>query len=321
MAVYTQVTQADLEEFLQGYDLGSYLAHEGIAQGVSNSNFHLFTDKGRYILTLFEKRRVNYDDLPFFFAYSGHMADKGIVCPHALPDRGGNVVGTLAGRAVAVLEFLEGVDVKPGDLTPDHLVQVGEVTARMHVAAQDFEPQRENTMGIAHWHRLVDKAADYADEFSPGLYAELQAELTYLKENWPSGLPRGAVHADIFPDNVFFTDGKLSAVIDFYFSCTDFYAFDLAVTVNAWCFNKEDRFSPERCRAFMAGYQAVRPLPDEEKEALQILHRGSAFRTLISRLEEFHEHDPENTMMVPHDPAAYLKRLYFHQEFDIASFA
>lgn len=316
MAVYTSVTGAQVAGFLEAYDLGAYESHEGIAQGVTNSNFHLFTDKGRYILTLFEPRRTDYAQLPFCFAFANHLEAKGIRCPKALPDRKGNIIGELASRPAVILEFLEGRDVPKADLAPAHCAQAGALTAHMHCAARDFAQTRDNTMGVARWPALVEKARDYGD----GSYDELAAEMDWLHENWPRDLESGAVHADIFPDNVFFTDGKLSAVIDFYFSCTEFYAFDLAVTINAWCFEGEKTFSPARFDAMMDSYRAVRPVPPEERAALQVLARGTAFRTLISRLEEYHAHDPENTLMTPHDPAEYLARLRFHQENDIAAF-
>lgn len=320
MAVYTSVSAEQVKDFLGQYDLGAYVSHEGIVKGVTNSNFHLFTTKGHFILTLFEKRRVSYQELPFFFGFATYLSAKGIACPQAQTDRRGRTVRELAGRAAVILDFLEGSDVGKDELTAGHCAQAGDFAARMHVAAQDFPLRRDNSMGIARWQKLVAKAGDYADEFEPGLYDDLCAELAYLKESWPQGLESGAVHADMFPDNVFFKDGTLTAVIDFYFSCTDFFAFDLAVIVNAWCFEDERAFSRERFAAMMQAYQAVRPLPEGERAALQVLARGAAFRTLISRLEEYYEHDAGSTLMQPHDPGAYLLRLRFHQENNVADF-
>ncbi len=320
MAVYTNVTSEELSVFLRGYDLGEYRSHEGISQGVSNSNFHVFTDKGRFILTLFEERRVNYDDLPFFFAFAAHLRERGIACPRALPDREGREINELAGRAAVILNFLEGKDIKPIDLTYEHCAQVGTLVANMHVASLDFDGQRENSMGVAQWGKLVAKAESYAEKFEPGLYGELVRELDYLTACWPQGLPQGTVHADIFPDNVFFQEGKLAAIIDFYFSCTDFYAYDLALTVNAWCFGEGEMFAIDRFLSLMRSYQATRPLGDDERSALQILHRGAAFRILLSRLEEYFEYDPASSFVIPHDPGEYLKRWRYHQEHDVADF-
>lgn len=316
MAVYTPLDAEQVAAFLRRFDLGKYVSHEGIVKGVSNSNFHLFTDKGRFILTLFEKRRVNYADLPFFFAFSQHLAKKDIRCPQAQPDRDGNTVNEIAGRAAVILNFLEGGDVGKDELTPDHCAQAGALAAQMHVAARDFPLTRENSMGIGRWQALVDKAEAYADRFEAGLYDLMRAELDYLHARWPQELEQGAVHADMFPDNVFFKDGRLCAVIDFYFSCTDYYAFDLAATANAWCFENEKRFSAERFAAMMREYQLVRPVSAGEKAAMQVLSRGTAFRILLSRLEEYYEHDG-GTLMQPHDPGAYLLRLRFHQENDV----
>lgn len=319
MAVYTPITPEQAAAFLTRYDLGAYAAHEGIVQGVSNSNFHLFTDRGRFILTLFEPRRVQAGDLPFFFSFANHLAEKGVACPAVFPDRDGNLFSELAGRPAAILEFMDGASVAMDALTPNHCAQAGTLSARMHLAAADFIPTRENTEGMERWGRMADLVQSYADDFEPGLTRILREELEFLQRSWPQDLQRGAVHADIFPDNVFFQDGTLCAVIDFYFSCTDAYAFDLSVTLNAWCFGRGDAFDPARGRAFLGAYQAVRPLAEAEKGALRVLCRGSAFRTLLSRLEERHNHE-DGTLMQPHDPGAYLRRLRFHRENDVAAF-
>ncbi len=319
MAVYTNISAEQAKDFLGKYDLGNYVSHEGIVKGVSNSNFHLFTDRGRYILTLFERRRINYTDLPFFFVFSGHLARKGINCPQARQDKSGTTINELAGRAAVIIDFIEGCDAAKDDITVSHCAQAGELVAQMHKASADFAPERVNAMGIAHWRKLVEKARGYADKFEFGLYRFLAAELAYLEKNWPEGLESGAIHADIFPDNVFFKDGELCAVIDFYFSCTDFYAYDLALALNAWCFEKEKDFSREKFAAMTQAYRETRFLSRPEKTAMQVLCRGAALRILLSRLEEYFEHDGD-TLMQPHDPGAYLTRLKFHQENDVTNY-
>ncbi len=321
MAVYTSIASGEAQSFVAQYDIGAYRSHEGIVKGVSNSNFHLFTNRGRYILTLFEPRRVNEADLPYFYDFAAHLAANGITCPQAIAARNGDMVGTLGGKPAAILEFLQGEDIAVEALTADHCAQAGMLAARMHQAAQDFTIARANSMGLRTWRALTDKIAAYAGTFRAGLRDDLYAELDFLEENWPRGLPQGNIHADMFPDNVFFQEDRLTAVIDFYFSCTDFYVFDLAITINAWCFSLDGTlFRRGHFDAFMKSYQARRPLVPEEKAALQIMARGSAFRTLVSRLEEYCEYDPATALMQPHDPAAYLARLGFHQENDIACY-
>lgn len=317
MAVYTHITREELEAFLGAYDLGALVSFAGIEKGVSNSNYHVFTQKGRYILTLFEERRVRSADLPFFFAYAGHLKGKGIACPAPVADRGGNLSGRLAGRAACLLNFLDGEDIAVAGITPDHCAQVGALLARMHKAAEDFTPARENSIGITAWRGMVERTADQADGFEKGLRELLRAEIDFLEENWPRNLPSGAVHADVFPDNVFFSEGTLCAVIDFYFACTDFYAFDLAVAVNAWCFDAKAQFDAVRFDFMLRGYRSVRDLSAAEEAAFPVLCRGAVLRTLVSRLEEFFAHDPAKTLMTPHDPGDYLRRLRFHHANDM----
>lgn len=316
MAVYTQISAQELSDFLGLYDLGALVSFEGIAQGVSNTNYHVFTEQGRYILTLFEERRVNEADLPFFFAFSDHLSRGGIHTPRALADRAGRNIGRLAGRPAVFLNFLEGKDILKAKLTPTHCGSFGAGLARMHLAAEGFSMIRKNSMGPDKWRILADKTAGAADGFKQGLRAIIADELAELLRAWPAhdgGVPVGTVHADAFPDNVFFIDGQMSAVIDFYFSCTDFYAYDLAISINAWCFRPDHTFSLERYSAFIQAYQSLRPLNEAEALVLPLFCRGAALRILLSRLEEYLEHDP-STLMVPHDPGEYLTKLLFHKQ-------
>lgn len=317
MAVYTHVSAEELSEFLRLYDLGALVSHEGIAQGVSNTNYHIFTDRGRFILTLFEPRRVVEGDLPFFFAFSEHLSEGGVQTPRALPDREGRSIGRLAGRPAVILNFLEGKDIAKEQISAAHCSSFGAGLARMHVAAQGFSQRRSNSMGPEKWASLARKIGEGAEGFEAGLTTLIAGELHDLMAVWPSPqgealVPFGAIHADAFPDNVFFKDGEMSAVIDFYFSCTDYYAYDLAIAINAWCFLPDFRFSAERYEALISAYQEVRPLNEAEMTFLPLFCRGAALRILLSRLEEYLEHDPD-ALMVPHDPREYLEKLIFHK--------
>ncbi len=321
MAVYTDISDQQLSAFLEDYDLGTLERFEGIAQGVSNSNFHVFTDQGRYILTLFEERRVNKDDLPFFFAFSAHLSEHGILTPRALPDQEGNTIKTLAGKPATILNFLEGQDIPTSELTAAHCRSFGEGLAKIHNSSAGFEMERENSMGPEKWKELAAGTASRADSFESGLRGLIEKELEYALGRWPShgqdGLAVGPIHADMFPDNVFFVDGKMNAVIDFYFSCTEFLAYEVAICINAWCFNADHSFSDEKYAAFMGGYEAVRPLSAQERNYLPLFCRAAALRILLTRLEEYLDHDP-NTLMVPHDPGEYLTKLRYHQERELA---
>jgi len=316
MAVYTPVSEDQLRSFLKNYDLGDLQSFEGIESGVSNSNYHVYTDQGRYILTLFEERRTDINALPFFFSFAMHLKNKGINCPCPLSDHEGKLFSTLAEKPAAFVTFLEGQEVAPATITPGICAQVGKMVARMHVGAEGFKMKRPNSMGMAAWKELAAQTADQADAVEAGLRELIADELRYLEQNGlhdlQGDLPQAAIHADIFRDNVFFKDGKIHAVIDFTFSCTDFLAFDLAIVINAWCFDDDCVFQPDFFKALIEGYELVRPLTDSEKENLSLLCRGAAMRILSTRLYDWVFHDPDDFVQ-PHDPREYLKKIRFHQ--------
>lgn len=312
MAVFTHVTEDEIRDFLTQYDLGAYKRHEGIAQGVENTNYHLFTDQGRYILTIFEKR-IKEEDLPFIFSFTEHLAKAGVVCPEPYRNKEGNIVSYLQNKPAALTKFLTGSDTKEDAITAEHCQAVGWQVALMHLAAASFTQDRKNPVGLPEWEALIDHAGVRADEVQAGLAAALSAELAYLKAHWPADLPSGAVHADLFPDNVFFDEGCLSGAIDFYFSCHEIYAYDLAVVINAWCFDAQRRFDSARYEALMQGYENVRPLRDEEKASLPVLRRAAAVRFLATRLNDWLFH-PGDEFVTPKNPTDYVKRLEFFKE-------
>ncbi len=310
MAVYTKVHENELEVFLKKHDIGNLISFKGIEQGVENTNYHLLTTQGRYILTLFENR-VNPADLPFFFAYQEHLAANGIKCPSAVEDKNGNKTGRLCGRPAAIITFLEGKGLNPDEITANHCGQLGAAVATMHEAAAKFPLMRPNSVSLKMWRELATKTSARAGEILNGLSDFIDLELTHIEENWPKDLPRAAVHADIFPDNVFFNDGKFSGIIDFYFTATDFLSYDLALIINAWCFDT-NQFVPERFQAFMKAYEALRPMRDDEREALTLLCRGAAMRILMTRLHDWLFHTPD-AFVKPKDPREYIEKLKFHQ--------
>lgn len=318
MAVYTHIDDQALAGFLAGYDLGTLQSFKGIAKGVSNTNYFVQTDKNKYILTIFEEHRTKREDLPFYFGFSNHLAGKGIACPQALPDRHGNVIGTLNGKPAVFVNFLEGADIERGRTTPAHCGEMGGFAAKLHVAGSDFKQSRENTWAMKNWRKLADGIRSKMDSYSPGLEKLVYNELDFIEANWPKDLPRAVIHGDLFPDNIFFQGDEISAAIDFYFSCTEFVVFDLAIVINAWCFDMENKFQRERYDHLMNEYQAVRPLSHEEAEALPIMLRGTALRYLLSRLQELFAHTAD-TMMIPHNPQEYIDKLRFHQKTDVTA--
>lgn len=309
MAVYTRITEEELESRLADFNIGTLLRIEGIADGVENSNYHLHTSQGRYILTLFEKR-VNREELPFYLSYMRHLQGSGIHCPAAEKTLSGAEIFTLAGKPAIITTFLEGA--WPRDITPAHCAAVGHVLAQMHLAAKSFSPKRRNTMALPAWRSLIHACAREADNLEAGLFDRLEEALDATEKNWPRSLPQGAVHADLFPDNVFFKDGELSGVIDFYFACTEVFAYDLMLTLNPWCFDKAGVLDTDKSAALLKAYHAVRPLSAAEMSALPLLGRAAALRIVATRLYDWFN-PAKDAIVTAKDPMEHVRILRFHQ--------
>jgi len=310
MAVYTEVGDEDLATFLAAYDVGRLVSFKGIAEGVENSNFLVITDAAPFILTLYEKR-VAPADLPFFIGLMEHLAARGVPCPTPIRARDGDALRTLNGRPAAMVSFLEGV--WPRRIQAHHLSALGEALARLHIAGQGFALRRPNALGPEGWRRLAAACGRRADEVEPGLAAELARELEAIAAAWPADLPAGVIHADLFPDNVFFSGERLTGLIDFYFACNDFLAYDLAVCLNAWCFERGAELNVTKARLLLAHYQRVRALTPAELEALPLLARGAAIRFLLTRLYDW-LNQVEGALVTPKDPREYLMKLRFHRQ-------
>ncbi len=308
MAVYTEVTDDALADFLSGYDIGTMVAFRGIAEGVENSNFSLRTTAGDFILTLYEKR-VDPDDLPWFLGLMEHLALHGLVCPQPVHGRDGLALRQLCGKHAAITTFLPGV--WPRRVRQSHCAPVGTALAKLHLAGADYAPARKNALGPQAWQPLLDRCRGRADEIQDGLAQELDRSLDAILSGWPAGLPVGHIHADMFPDNVFFLDEKLSGVIDFYFAATDLLAYDIAICLNAWCFEPDFSFNVTKSRALLASYQSVRPLSQDEQDALPVLCQGAAIRFLLTRVFDW-LNTPSGAMVTRKDPMEYLRRLRFH---------
>src|SRR6516225_4181990 len=309
MAVYTDVSDDDLRAFAALYDIGEVLSCKGIAEGVENSNFLVATDRGNYILTLYE-RRVAPTDLPFFIALMEHLARHGVACPTPVPGRDGIALRELCGRPAAIVTFLAGM--WPRRILPFHCAALGRALAALHRAGASFGMTRANDLAVAGWRRLFEACRTRAAEVQRGLAEELAAELELLETLWPRNLPTGVIHADLFPDNVFFRDRELSGLIDFYFACTDFLAYDLAVCLNAWCFVPDGSFNVTKARLLVGNYRIARPLTSDEISVLPLLARGSALRFLLTRLYDW-LNQAEGAMVRPKDPLEYLRKLRFHR--------
>ncbi|MDR4307317.1 homoserine kinase [Chelatococcus sambhunathii] len=311
MAVYTEVTDDDLAAFMAAYDIGDVVSFKGIAEGVENSNYLLVTTRARFILTLYEKR-VERGDLPFFLGLMEHLAGRGIECPLPVRGRDGEALRMLCGRPAALVTFLDGVSVRRP--TARHCAALGQALAELHAAAEGFPIRRPNALSVAGWRPLAEAARGRSDAVLDGLDAEISAELDHLEAAFARlDLPGGVIHADLFPNNVLFLGERLSGLIDFYFACDDAFAYDVAICLNAWCFEPDLSFNVTKGRALLAAYHAARPLSGPEVDALPTLARGAAIRFLLTRLVDWLD-TPPGALVKKLDPLEYLKKLRFHQQ-------
>jgi homoserine kinase type II len=309
MAVYTDVVAEELAAFLAGYDIGELLAYKGIAEGVENSNFLVHTRRGNFILTLYE-RRVAAADLPFFLGLMEHLAQRGITCPQPVKNKKGEVLGKVAGRPAAIITFLDGMWIRRPSAA--HCAALGTALAKLHLAGLDFAGKRANALSVDGWRALYDNCGARANEVQHDLQQLLAGELAHLERMWPRDLPQGVIHADLFPDNVFFLGDRLSGLIDFYFACTDALAYDVAICLNAWCFETDHSYNVTKGRNLLQAYAAVRPLAAQERQALPLLARGAALRFLLTRLVDWFD-VPPGALVRPKDPVEYVRKLRFHQ--------
>lgn len=309
MAVYTEVSDGELAAFLAEYDAGELRAKTPIIEGVENSNYRVDTTGGRYVLTLFE-RRVQAEDLPFFMALMTYLEQKGLPAAAPVRDKSGATVKTLAGRPAALIRFMPGApETAPAE---DHCAALGDMLARWHVAIGKFPRSRPNPLSLGGWRDLADACRERADECAPGLAAFIDEELAFLSVHWPKALPAGVVHADLFPDNVLFEGERISGLIDFYFSATDFFAYDLAVCVNSWCFDAERNFIDANAAAMIAAYRELRPVASAEAAAFPALLRGAALRFLLTRLYDW-LNQVEGAIVSVKDPLEYRDIGEFHR--------
>jgi homoserine kinase type II len=309
MAVYTDISGEELEAFMGQFDLGAPLAFKGIAEGVSNSNFLLETEHGRFILTVYEQR-TREADLPFFLSLMRWLHDHGYPSATPMSAKDGALYKRIRGKPAAIVTFLNGLSVRRP--TNAHCRQAGVGLARLHLATQGFGGARANDLGQPFWAGLFQGYEDQAEGLKPGLASTIASDIETFARLWPQGLPEGVIHADFFPDNVFFQAGKFAAAIDFYFACLDFLAYDIGVCLNAWCFEPDGSLNVTAARALVAGYESVRPLSADERAALPILAWGAALRFFLTRLHDFRL-GGEGALVKPHDPLEYERKLAVHR--------
>ena len=309
MAVYTHIGEDELASFLDGYDLGRAVAFKGIAEGVSNSNFLLETETGRFILTVYEAR-TNPADLPYFLGLMRHLADAGYPSAAPVPGKDGEALRSIGGKPAAIATFLQGLSASRPSAAQCR--EAGRGLAWLHVAAQDYDGRRANDLGQAAWASMFAPLNEAAERLKPGLSSTINADIAHFAAHWPKHLPRGTIHADFFPDNVFFRDGKFAAAIDFYFACHAQLAYDIAITLNAWCFESDGSFNVTKSQAFLAGYEATRTLTPDEKALMPLLAHGAAMRFFLTRLADWAA-PAEGALVRPKDPLEYERKLAVHR--------
>ena len=316
MAVYSPIKKNELVVFLEQYEIGLLKKFEGILEGIENTNYKIITSQNIYILTIFEKR-VKLADLPFFINLKNHLIQKNFSCPRPIVNKKGQQINIFNGKSCVLISYLEGA--KTNIVSNHHCEQVGKVLSSLHQYTADFTEKRINGMNYQQWQNIFLKCKNHANQDFIHMLPVIEEELSYLKNHWPNDLPSGIVHADVFQDNVFFQKDIFSGLIDFYFSCNDFLCYDIALTINAWCFNKQNIFNKNKYQALIKGYESQRKLTTEEKKYFSILLRGASIRILITRLHDqiFHQND---AFVKPKDPNEYLAILKFHQRTNFREF-
>ncbi|KHK92967.1 homoserine kinase [Novosphingobium malaysiense] len=317
MAVYTRLGAEEMAAIIAAFDVGTLISAKGIAEGVSNSNWLIETQDAqgalhRFILTVYETR-TDTADLPFFLDLLDHLAARDCPVPRTIHDRNGASHRFHEGKALALIEFLPGISVS--EPTRAQARAVGAALAQVHLAAADFPAERRNSMGPDAWRQLLgDCGSEGLESIHPGLAAIVDRELAALSSGWPSDLPSGVIHADLFPDNVLMLGDEVTGLIDFYFACTDITAYDVAVTHAAWCFSADGAgFLPDLSVALMEGYESVRPLSQMERDALPLLAQGAAMRFLATRAYDW-LNTPNDALVTPKDPMAFVRRLEFYAD-------
>ena len=312
MAVYTKVTKKELTKFIANYKIGNLLSFHGIKEGVENTNYLLKTETGPYILTIYEKR-VKKKDIPFFLAFMNYLSVKKINCPLPIPRRDGKNSGIIKKKSAAIITYLSGKNLS--SITPNNCFMLGKIIGQMHLASRNFPLKRSNNLSIDEWINILKECKKKKGKFRTDFFDGLSKEIDFLQNNWPTKLPKGIIHADLFPDNVFFENKRITGLIDFYFSCYDFLAYDLAVCINGWCFEKNGKFNKKKSRALLKGYNKIRRLRKDELSALPTLTRGAALRFLLTRLYDWSRYN-KKSLVKPKNPSEFVNKLRFHQKIE-----
>ena len=312
MAVYTKFEKRDFEKILSNYSIGQLKSFKGIKEGIENTNYYLLAGEKKYVLTIYEKR-VNPKDLPFFSEIMSRLNTENFKCPIPIFNNQNKTITEYKEKKLMIVSFLEGKAKKI--LTPNECRQVGAEVAKMHQITKNFNIKRNNDLSISSWRKLFNSVKDQCIKINKDLPRLIETNLIDVENNWPKDLPTGIIHADLFSDNIFFQDKKFSGIIDFYFSCNDFYSFEIAICFNALCFDGQSHnlsFNVTKAKNFVEGYSKIRKLTDEEKKSIKVLSQGAALRFLLTRVFDA-LNTVEGAIVKVKDPLEYLKRLEFHK--------
>jgi len=309
MGVFTHISEENLNTFLEDYNLKEVQSFEGINEGIQNTNYKIKIDTKDFILTIYENIN-NIDDLDFFLSLMNYLSSKGIKCPIPIENSKSNYVGEIKSKPAALLTFIDGKSTL--NIKKDHTFEVGKVLAEMHLNTRDFPLEKINDLSVDGWEKLLIKNKNKIDKFEKNLYKKIEDKIIIIRKKWPKDLPSGVIHADLFPDNVLFKDGKVSGLIDFYFSCTDYFTYDLCICINAWCFNYKNEFQIDLFQNLLKGYQSIRKLEEEEINAIPLLCHASSLRFLLTRIDNW-KNKNDLDIVNYQDPMEFLKRLEFHE--------
>ena len=316
MAVYTQISIDELNLFLSKYNIDNINEFSGIKGGTSNSNYLLTADNKKFILTIFEER-TNQEDLPFYFDLMNHLNAHDIKCPEVIKDKQGNFSNSIKQKHAVITTFLTGSSLEK--IKPIHCSNLGLTIAKMHNASEKLNIKRENELGFDKLGIIIEKLKTYKKHIDDEKLKFIEDEFLFLSREISKDLPSGIIHADLFPDNIFFEENNLTGIIDFYFSCNDFYAYEIAICLNAWCFeDSNNEFNPTKAKYLLGSYNQERKFSNEEVEALPLLARASALRYLLTRLLDFYSHE-DSDLILKKDPNEYISKLRFHQSVRKAS--
>ena len=308
MAVFTKLEKKEIKDFLKNFSIGDLISFEGIVKGTENSNFKIITSKNKYILTILEKR-VEEEDLPFFMSLQNELVEHGFNCPKPIKNNKNLIINKLKNKNAVIISFLDGENLST--IMPEHCYELGSKIAEFTNITKKLKLSRVNSLSYENWVKIYESFKNINDYSYQEYFSVLNEELIFLKNNWPINLPKAIIHADLFVDNVLFKNNKISGIIDFYFSCNDFIAYELALTANDWCFNKDGTFNLDNFNSLIMGYNNITSLNSEEKASMNVLFRGAAVRILVTRLYDkiFHPNEGLNELK---DPEEYLKILKWH---------